>query len=262
MAEAADMKMIYKMNRRLCVTAAYWGAGFQGWQIQKSGRTVQGELEKALKKLLKEPVRIVGSGRTDSSVNAREQCAHFETGNVSIPPERFVPALNSMLPKDVRILSCREVDGSFHARYSALSREYRFYVLPGSDLESSGSLYAWPCLKLKRQPDLKMLNSYAQYIPGTKNFTSFTAAGDASKSKVRHMYSAVWYPEGKFLVFRILGNAFLWKMVRSLVGTMLDLEWKKAPPKEMLRIFMAEDRRLAGITAPGDGLFLWKVNYE
>jgi len=249
-------------TRRLCITVGYYGEHFNGWQIQKEGRTVQGVLEKAVSAIVQHPVRIIGSGRTDSGVHAKRQTAHFDTADERIPALQLVPAVNSQLPQDVRVLDCIEVTESFHARYSAQMREYRYYVLPQDEARIPLRLHmSSRCFPLKRRPSLQLLNSYARSIVGTHDFTAFSAAGDSSRTRTRRIYSAAWYPEQVYYVFRIQGNAFLWKMVRSLTGTMLFLERNSSEPEMMRDILVSRDRRRAGTTAPADGLYLWQAGY-
>jgi len=248
--------------RRLCITVGYYGEHFSGWQIQKEGRTVQGVLEEAVSAIVRHPVRIIGSGRTDAGVHAKRQSAHFDTANWSIPAAQFIPAVNAQLPQDVRVLNCREVSESFHARYSAQTREYRYYVLPRDDAHIPPGLHmSSRCFCLNCRPSLQLMNAYARSIVGTHDFTAFSAAGDGSRTRIRRIDSAVWYPEQAYYVFRIQGNAFLWKMVRSLAGTMLFLERNSSETETMRKILESRDRRRAGTTAPARGLYLWQVGY-
>lgn len=245
-------------SRRIKLTLAYDGTNFCGWQIQKSDRTVQQVLQDALTKLHKHPVSVSGSGRTDSGVHAIGQVAHFDTTLESIPAEKFIPALNGLLPEDVRIRRSVEVSDDFHARFHAVEREYRYYI----SLLSENNPFTRPFSHtVNALPDIGLLNRYAQIIEGIHDFTTFSAAGDVKESKVRAIGSASFYLEKGQLVFRIKGNAFLWRMVRSLVGTMLELGQKNASSEKMQEILKAENRQFAGTTAPAKGLFLYRVRY-
>jgi len=243
---------------RIKLTLAYDGTNFCGWQIQKSDKTVQQVLQDALTTLHKHPVVVTGSGRTDSGVHALGQVAHFDTTLVSIPAEKFIPALNGLLPEDVRIRRSVEVSEDFHARFHAVEREYRYYI----SLLSENNPFTRPFTHtINALPNIGLLNKYAQIVEGIHDFTTFSAAGDASESKVRAIGSTSFYLEKGQLVFRIKGNAFLWRMVRSLVGTMLELGQKNEPPEKMREILNAKDRQYAGTTAPAKGLFLYRVRY-
>ena len=243
---------------RIKIVLAYDGTDYVGWQVQNNGRSIQSALEKAAEILSGEKTKIIGAGRTDSGVHARGQAAHFDTTLVSLPPEKYCFALNARLPKDIRVLSSTLVNPSFHARFDALERVYRYYLLPGLPVSPFEYRY---CLPVKRALDLKRLRELSLPLSGTHDFTVFSAAGDKNKSKVRNISRAIFYPQGRYLVFEIAGSSFLWKMVRSLVGTMLELEEKGAGPKDMEELLNSRDRSLAGVTAPAWGLFLEKVVY-
>jgi tRNA pseudouridine38-40 synthase len=246
-------------NRNIKLVLSYDGTDFLGWQVQKNGRTVQGEVERALAKMHGHPVSATAAGRTDSGVHAAGQVANFYTDIRSIGPERFIPALNSLLPFDIRVFAGREVPDRFHSRHDARLREYRYYIYPRPVVPP---YFRNHCHWVNYRPNLARLSAMASSIVGTRDFTSFAAVGDPNPSKVRDIFAASFFAEGPFLVFRITGSSFLWKMVRTLVGTMLDLDGEDAPPERMRDIIDRRDRRAAGETAPAGGLFLHKVLYE
>jgi tRNA pseudouridine38-40 synthase len=245
-------------NIRLCVS--YDGTDFSGWQRQdgQNVRTVQGEIETALAVLHKHPVAVTGCGRTDAGVHARAQTANFYTDIASMEVERFVPALNGLLPHDVRIMEARETTPQFHARFGALSRTYRYFFIADRQALPMERRYAY---QLWRQPDIVLLNNYCRFLYGEFDCTVFASPTDESKSKYRYIYHAHFFAEGNKLVFEIKANAFLWKMVRSIAGTLLFYEEKKTPPEEFLKIIQSGKRNLAGPTLPPEGLFLWAVEY-
>jgi tRNA pseudouridine38-40 synthase len=250
-------------GRNIALTISYDGTGFLGWQRQSEkaagkGRTVQEEIERALGKMHGHPVPLIGSGRTDSGVHAAGQVANFATDIASIPAERFAVALNSLLSRDVRILRSREVSASFHSRFDARARTYRYFIHCARTPLAHELPYVW---HLGRWPDVACLNRMASYLTGEIDCTTFAAAGDASKTRYRYLYNASFFVDGDRLVFEISANAFLWKMVRSITGTLIELESKGADPAEFGRRLAARDRREAGATAPGQGLFLWSVRY-
>ncbi len=248
--------------RNIALTISYDGTRFLGWQRQsgkaKTGRTVQEAVETALERMHGHAVPLIGSGRTDSGVHAVGQVANFFTDIASIPAERFIPALNSMLPADARVVGSREVDPLFHARFSALARTYRFFLHCGERPFAHELPYVW---HIGRWPSLARVNSMAAYLSGEIDCTTFAAAGDQSLTRSRYLFGARFFPEGERLVFEISANAFLWRMVRSVVGTIVHLDAKGADPAEFARVLRSKDRSLAGPTAPGTGLFLWNVRY-
>lgn len=246
------------MPRNIALVLSYDGTDFSGFQIQKNGRSVQEEVETALAKLQGRPVRIKAAGRTDAGVHAVGQVVNFESDISSLPSERYALALNALLPRDVRALRSREVSLSFHARKDALSREYRYYLLPQ---QPGYPFYLRYSLQLKTMPDLGLLNSLAAPIVGVHDFETFTAAGDPSFSRVREVFSASFFMQPPFLVFKVRGNAFLWRMVRSLLGTILELERRGASSGEMEGLLSSKKRENAGATVPPTGLFLHEVAY-
>lgn len=249
--------------RNILLTVSYDGSNFCGWQKQtKNGketfRTVQGELEKALAKIHKHTVETNGSGRTDSGVHAARQACNFFTDIKSIASANFIPALNSILPKDINISNSVEVSPLLHARFNAVSRTYRYYIKCGSDIFAHERPY---CFHLRRYPDINKLNGMASLLSGETDCTVFSAAGDQSLSKSRYIKKAVFFLENNYLIFEICANAFLWKMVRSITGSLLHFEEKGFSKEEVKKIILSKQRKNAGPTAPPYGLFLWSVEY-
>ena len=245
-------------GRNIRLLIAYDGTDFCGWQKQEGDRTVQGEIEQALERMHGQPVTLTGSGRTDTGVHAVGQVANFYTNIDSIPADRFTPALNTLLPRDVRILEAREEKSEFHARFSAISRTYRYHFICTAALLPHERLYNVP---LRRFPRVELLNAYCRLLLGETDCSIFTASGDTSKSKHRYIYRAGFFMEGNRLIFEICANAFLRKMVRSVAGTFLHYEENDTPPEKMREIIASKDRSLAGPTLPPQGLFLWQVEY-
>ncbi|MCL2209496.1 MAG: tRNA pseudouridine(38-40) synthase TruA [Treponema sp.] len=245
------------MRRNIKLVIAYDGTDFCGWQRQDKDRTVQGEIELALEKMHGEPVSLAGCGRTDSGVHAVGQIANFFTDIDSIPSDRFSPALNTLLPHDVRILHSCGVDDNFHARFSAVSRTYRYFFICRSLLPHQ-RLYN---VCLRRFPDIALLNAYGRLLLGETDCSIFAGAGDTSNSKNRYIYSSVFFTEGEKLIFEIRANAFLRNMVRSVAGTFLHYEENSASPEQLRKIIASGERSQAGPTLPPQGLFLWNVEY-
>lgn len=239
------------------LTLAYDGTDFAGWQVQPRQRTVQGTLEAGLARMLDRPVRVRAAGRTDSGVHAVGQVANF-AAPMSFPAERWTAAVNSYLPPDVRVLAARPAAGEFDARRSALARAYHYQLLAGAVGLPHLRRY---CYHLRRRPDLRYLNRAAAYLVGEHDFTAFAAARDPSRSKVRRVLSACFFPRPPYVVFRIVATSFLWRMVRSIVGTLLEFAESGAPAADVGRLLARRARLEAGQTAPARGLFLERVWY-
>jgi tRNA pseudouridine38-40 synthase len=250
-------------SRNIRLLLSYDGTDFSGWQRQSGNkgdreRTVQGLMEKALEKIHKTQIPLTGSGRTDAGVHAAGQVANFHTGIKNMEAERFVPALNSILPRDIRVLGAREAGADFHSRFDAKSRTYRYYLIPPGPCPPWELRYGW---KLRRRPRLELLNSYARRLKGELDCGVFAVPGDKSRSRSRYFFNAAFFAEREKLVFEISANAFLWKMVRSIVGTLLLCEERDSPPEAFAELLASGNRRRAGPTAPPEGLFLWRIDY-
>lgn len=257
--------------RNILLTISYDGTDFCGWQRQddKNGseaeRTVQGEVEKALEKVHKQKITLYGSGRTDSGVHALGQAANFESPIDSIPPENYIRALNAFLPSDVRIMKAEEKPMDFNSRFSATSRVYRYFISCSETIPASSSRFVWQVTKYK--PNLERLNKYCECLRGEIDCASFAASGDDSVSTNRYIDNAFFFTQkdnfgNELLVFQIEANAFLWKMVRTLTGTLINLDKTNKPEDSMEKILAAKDRTKAGVTAPPNGLFLYEIKFD
>ena len=210
------------MTRRpIKLIISYDGTDFGGWQRQKNARSVQEDIEKALETMHGHPVRLTGAGRTDAGVHAMGQAAGFFTDIASIPAGKFLLALNKLLPRDIRILSACDAPPDFHARFDASLRDYRYFIMCGERQDAFSQRYAW---FVPRMPSIAKLNAMASAIVGEHDFSAFASAKDISRSKSRFVRESSFWFEGRKLVYRVSANAFLWRMVRSLVGTMLFLQ--------------------------------------
>lgn len=252
-------------RRRVALEVSYDGRAFNGWQCQNNAISVQDTLKEAIVKLIGDKnVEVVGSGRTDSGVHAYGQVAHAEFDDCSIPAKAFCQGLNAFLPISVRVRKAWDVEPSFHARYSAMAREYRYFCRSdmGHDCFEDGLVTI-----LREFPDFDLLNEYAAVLVGTHDFTTFASAKDDCPSKFRDIYESEfsWTNDvygRKVLCYKICGNAFLYHMVRSLVGSMLEFASAKKSVQEFVQALEAKDRSRAGKTAPSDGLYLWRVSYD
>ncbi len=253
--------------RNILLTVSYDGTDFCGWQRQdksdkgKPVRTVQGEIEKALEKIHKTHINLTGSGRTDSGVHAFAQAANFYSTIDTIPVEKYIPAINAFLPNDIRIVDSKEVPEDFSSRFSATSRTYRYFIHTGNPFASE-MRYVWA---IHHKPDLEKLNKMASYLRGELDCATFAAAGDASLSTCRYIEDAHFYVDEKnpeVIVFEICANAFLWKMVRSLTGSLIFFEKSGKEPEYFKEVLDSRNRKMAGPTAPPTGLFLYSVSFE
>lgn len=259
-----EKQTLKPMSRNILLRLAYDGTDFCGYQVQAKGeRTVQGVLESALKAMHGRKVTTYAAGRTDSGVHADAQYVNFRTNLETIPPEKFFLALNQHLPADLKAQSSREVPEDFHARYSALSRSYRYFTLVSPTPVPKYRNYAH---RVPEMPEVGGLQREAQTLIGSHDFTSFAAAGQATETNVRQVTAARFTWEPPFVVFSITANGFLWKMVRSIVGTLLERERGRSRGEqglpELSALLEARDRTRAGATAPPQGLFLTNVEYD
>lgn len=240
---------------------AYEGTFYSGWQVQKNSLSIQALLEKYLSIILRTSIHIVGSGRTDAGVHALGQVAHFKT-TTSFDFSRLLASLNGLLPKDIRVLSIEEVSLDFHARYSAIGKVYHYYlhVSPVKDPFNRFYAYKVPHLVL-----LDTLKQAAMLFIGTHDFTSFAneaKTGSAAKNAVRSLKRLSISQQEEYICLELEADGFLYKMVRNIVGTLLDICAGRIALEKIPAIFQAKDRKLAGRAAPAHGLTLAKVYYE
>lgn len=243
--------------RNICVKVSYDGAEFNGFQSQPYGRTVQDEIEKAIKHLTGETIIIIGSGRTDAGVHAQGQVFNFYTES-AIPTERWAIALNTRLPKDIVITEAIDVPEHFHSRRSAKRKTYRYSIDTGKFPNVFGRQY-----RFHHPAPLHVDNMREglKHLIGEHDFTSFTSTRSTKPHHIRKVYEAVLVQEGPFVHLYITGNGFLYNMVRIIMGTLLWVGEGKLAPYDIKRILEGCDRSLAGPTAMAHGLMLMDVEY-
>ncbi|MBN1478851.1 tRNA pseudouridine(38-40) synthase TruA [candidate division KSB1 bacterium] len=241
--------------RNIKLIIEYDGTNFCGYQIQPNERTVQAELERSLSMLTTETIRLTAAGRTDSGVHALGQVVNFKTKS-RLPIEAFVRGGNTRLPKDIRILLAEDVPEDFSARYSAKSRTYRYVITRKS--QAIGRHYAW---YYWNQLDVKKMRAACADILGSQNFASFCQAKAEVDHYICDVRYAYWQQIDNRLIFEICANRFLHNMVRTLVGTMVEIGDVQLQTANMREILLARDRRAAGQTAPAHGLFFVRVDY-
>ncbi len=238
------------------MTVEYDGTEYMGFQRHPGRRTIQGELEWALSRITKESIHIAGAGRTDAGVHAVGQVVSFRTTG-TIPVERIPVALNSLLSRDIVAREAVEMPQDFHARHSARSRSYRYVILNRENPSALGGRFHW---YVPHATDIDLMRRGAEYLFGKHDFTSFSAVMD-TPSRVRELTELSISRAGDEIVFGIRANAFLHSMARIVVGTLVEVGQGRRTPDDVQFILEAKDRRLAGRTAPPQGLVLVEVTY-
>lgn len=245
-------------KRRFKLIVEYDGTAYCGWQRQQNGPSVQQEIERALSKLTGEAVSVVGSSRTDAGVHARGLCAHADSAT-RIPADKLAFALNTMLPPDIRIRESALAPQGFHARYSACGKIYRYTFYNERHDRALGRQYGahWPA-----PLDERAMDGEAQALVGTHDFAAFAASGSVARSTVRTIYRASVRRAGGEVTLLLLGDGFLYNMVRIVAGTLAEVGCGKRAPGAIARAIETGDRLALGQTAPARGLTLETVLYE
>jgi len=239
---------------------AYDGTNYHGFQEQRGTRfvTVQSVLEKCLTRLSGRRIRVIGAGRTDAGVHARGQVINFDPQGWTIPPERVAYALNGVLPQDIVALSSRSVPDSFHARFSAAAKTYRYTVYNAPVPSPFARLYS---LHVPRPLDVESMREAAAVLLGRHDFAPFRALGTPVKSTVRTVHEAAVRREGEFVYIDLKADGFLYHMARLIAGTLLRVGLKKVPPSYVAEVLAGKSGARAGPAAPARGLCLEKVEY-
>lgn len=236
----------------------YNGSAFHGWQIQPNGITVQEWINKTLTNLLHEPINVVGCGRTDTGVHAKNYMAHFDTQTPNLNTDsQFLHKLNRYLPKEIHVLEIIAVHNDAHARFDAVSRTYKYYI----------SLKKEPFYFMFHAPvhgtiDVDLMNKASKLLFAYTDFTSFSKADTDTKTNNCKIMEAYWENIDHSLVFTITADRFLRNMVRAIVGTLLEVGKHKTTLAEFAQIIESKDRSKAGTSVPAQGLFLMDVQYS
>ncbi|MEW6228243.1 MAG: tRNA pseudouridine(38-40) synthase TruA [Bacillota bacterium] len=245
------------MTRNIKLTLEYDGTAYNGFQRQDGLPTIQAELERAVAVITKAPASVIGAGRTDAGVHARGQVANFRT-RARMPAEKFVPALNSVLAPDIRVLAAEEVPLGFHARYDASSKTYEYTIdtrpVPSVFLRKYAHHVPFAL-------DLEAMRQACSCLVGRHDFRSFAAAHGGAKTFTRDVKMFLLESDGDLVRMTVEADGFLYNMVRIMVGTLILVGMGKLTPGEVLAIRDAKDRCLAGPTAPARGLCLVRVDY-
>lgn len=253
--------------RNIAMLVSYDGTGYNGFQTQPGGNTIQDKLEEAIRHLTEEKLKIIGSGRTDAGVHARGQVFNFATGS-RIPVERWCLALNSRLPRDIIVRRAQEVPADFHARRSAKRKTYRYIIQRSKfpDVFHRNTRFHHP-MPLAVEPMREALAAFA----GEHDFTSFCSVRTPVESHVRTIFSTRLIEEpyadpedgaAGVIHLEVTGNGFLYNMVRIIAGTVMEIGAGKRSPSDIPRILAGRNRELAGPTAVPHGLILWNVDYN
>jgi tRNA pseudouridine38-40 synthase len=249
------------MPARLKLIISYDGASFAGWQSQAGGNAIQDHVEKAFARICSKPVRVHGAGRTDAGVHAIAQCAHVDLPARRYSPERWVSALNGLLPPAIRIMRCGFVSEKFHARFSAKGKIYRYRIWNADVLPPFENGRAW---HVKNRIDAKAIASAARHFVGTHDFASFAAnRGTPETDTVRIIHAIRVRRAGSTISIQVEGNGFLYKMVRMIVGTLVRIGLGIASDDEITaRLKTPRKVNLRGRNAaPAEGLYLVRVRY-
>ena len=243
-----------------CLTIAYDGTRYAGWQFQKNANTIQQEIEKALKKILREDVKVIGAGRTDSGVHAKDQVANFKTKK-AFPLPSLQMALNANLPKDISVVKIKKVAMRFHSRFDAKSKIYRYTILQSRIGDPLSRHYCW---KVPYRLKIPLMKKEARVLMGKHDFKCFQAKSSSSKIKnTRRTIKNISIRKDKsFIYIGIEADGFLHNMVRNIVGTLIEIGRGHLPEGSMERILSSRQRQLAGPTAPARGLLLIQTKFD
>lgn len=244
--------------RHIRLVVEYDGSSLHGWQRQANAPTVQQHLEEALTKLCAHAVGVTGASRTDAGVHARGQVACFRTER-AIPLHGVRRGLNSLLPESIAIREAEEVDESFHPRFSATGKHYRYTILTARDRSPRWRERAW---HHPEALDRDAMRAAAAHLCGEHDYAAFRAAGCTAKTTVRRIDAIDLTDVGEALLVDVRGNAFLRNMVRIVVGTLVEVGRGRMTPAQVAEILASKDRTTAGPTAPARGLELVEVRYD
>ena len=239
---------------RYFLSLSYFGDAYHGWQRQPNAVTVQEVVVHALSTLLRSPIALVGAGRTDTGVHAREIYAHFDTD--AQVPEDLVHRLNRFLPGDIAVNHLTIVPEEAHARFSAVARTYEYYIVRRKD-----PFYRDRAYLVTRPLDVEAMNRAAEMIMTFEDFECFSKSNTDVHTFICNITSAYWKEAGNLLVFHITADRFLRNMVRAIVGTLLDVGLGKLSLSDVKAIIKSKNRSEAGVSVPAKGLYLTRVEY-
>lgn len=234
----------------------YNGTKYHGWQLQKNASTVQVEINRVVSILAGQEINVTGCGRTDTGVHARDFYAHFDLEEVNKSPGISALKLSKMLPPDIVVTDVLPVVPDAHARFSAVSRTYKYYIARRKDPFMQE--FAW---LFHGKLNMEVILKGTEIIQETEDFTSFSKASPDTKTGICRILNAHWEQKDHLLVFTITADRFLRNMVRAITGTLIEMGKKRFDGTELHRIIAAKERSRAGLSVPAKGLFLHEVNY-
>ena len=240
-------------EKRIIMEACYDGTDFVGWQNQPEGKTIQGTIEDALSKLnSNRSIQIVGCGRTDAGVHAKQYFFHLDGAFDDL--NSLVYKLNKMLPSSIAIAKAKFCEK--HARFDAIKRTYRYFI--SNEKTPFQDRFCWV---YQRELNIEQMNNACSYLIGTKDFASFAKGDNDAKTTLCNVFHAVWQKTEDGYVFEVSANRFLRNMVRAIVGTLIEVGIGNLMPEDIEQILQKKSRQEAALSVPAKGLFLWEVNY-
>ena len=239
---------------RFFIQISYKGTAYHGWQVQTNANTIQEEINKALSTILNIKIEVIGAGRTDAGVHAKQMFAHFDC-NKEFQTKILIQKLNSFLPSDIAVQAIFEVGAEVSSRFDAISRTYEYHIVQHKCPFTPNAYY------LHKKLDVDAMNRGADYFLGKQDFTSFSKVNTDTFTNNCKVDIAQWEWHNNVLVFTIKADRFLRNMVRAIVGTLLEVGIAKITSEQVLDVIAAKDRCAAGASAPAKGLFLTKVEY-
>ena len=239
---------------RFFIELSYKGTNYHGWQVQPNANTVQAEINKALSTILNAKIELMGAGRTDAGVHAKQMYAHFDY-NTSFDAPKLIMKLNSFLPNDIAIHAIFQVDDEVSSRFDAISRTYEYHIVQHKSPFAPDAYY------LHKKLDVDAMNLACKHLLGKQDFSSFSKANTQTFTNNCNVIFAKWEWENDELIFSIKSDRFLRNMVRAIVGTLLEVGIGKIKADDVKEIIKAKDRGEAGTSVPGNALFLIEVGY-
>lgn len=239
---------------RYFIEFSYKGTNYHGFQTQPKEKTVQETLQRCISVLLKEKIEIVGAGRTDAGVHAKQMYAHFDCQKQM--DKKIVSALNSFLPKDIAVFRIFQVDENLHARFDAVSRSYEYHISRTKNPFALETSYYY-----NQKLNVCLMNKACEILYAYNDFQCFSKTNTDVRTYNCKIYDARWVENGDFLIFHISADRFLRNMVRAIVGTMIEVGREKISLQDFKKIIESKNRSSAGFSVPGNGLFLTKIIY-
>lgn len=244
--------------RNIAMVVSYDGTEYHGFQFQPGLKTVESELKSAISSVVNHDVKIVAAARTDAGVHALGQVINFRTSS-EIPVENILKGVNTYLPSDIRILKCMEVEPRFNSRKSTKSKSYLYLIFNGPVINPFIFRYSW---HIPYDLDISLMDKVALQLVGTRDFSAFKKKDEIYRSTVREILRARVKRRKNLVFFLIEGKSFMRYMVRTIVGTLVQVGLGKMSPQQFFDVLESKDRSLAGPTAPSKGLFLKEITYE